>query len=34
MFKYSVKYEAEMVNINAELDYLKHYIQLQQMLFP
>lgn len=34
MFKYSVKYEAEMVNINAELDYLKHYIQLQQMRFP
>lgn len=33
MFKYSVKYEAEMVNINAELDYLKHYIQLQQMRF-
>lgn len=34
MFKNSVKYEAEMVNINAELDYLKHYIQLQQMRFP
>lgn len=34
MFKYSVKYDAEMVNINAELDYLKRYIQLQQMRFP
>ncbi|WP_072524417.1 sensor histidine kinase [Clostridium sp. Marseille-P3244] len=34
MFKYSVNYEAEMVTINAELDYLSRYIQLQQLRFP
>ena len=34
MFKYSVNYEAEMVTINAELDYLCRYMQLQQLRFP
>lgn len=34
MFKYSVNCSTEMVNINAELDYLEKYIQLQQLRFP
>lgn len=34
MFKYSVNYDVELVNINAELNYLSRYIQLQQLRFP
>lgn len=34
MFKYSVKYDMEMVSINAELNYLMRYIQLLQLRSP
>ena len=34
MFKYSVNYDVEMVSMNAELNYLSKYIQLQQLRFP
>lgn len=34
MFKYSVNYDTEMVNINSEIDYLSKYIQIQQLRFP
>ena len=34
MFKYSVNYETEMVNINGELNYLSKYLQIQQLRFP
>lgn len=34
MFKYSVNYKDEVVTINAEMNYLKKYIQLQQVRFP
>lgn len=34
MFKYSVKYDTEMVNINAELNYLMKYMQLLQLRSP
>ena len=34
MFKYSVNYSDEMVTLNQEMNYLKKYIQIQQMRFP
>lgn len=34
MFQYSVRYEGEMVTVNDELNYLRRYIQIQQLRFP
>ena len=34
MFKYSVNYSDEMVTLNQEMNYLKKYIQIQQIRFP
>lgn len=34
MFKYSIKYDTEMVNVNAELNYLMKYMKLQQLRAP
>lgn len=34
MFKYSVKYDGEMVTVNEELHYLQRYIKIQQTRFP
>lgn len=34
MFKYSVRYDTEMVNINAELNYLMKYMQLLSLRSP
>lgn len=34
MFKYSVNYTVEMVTYAVEMNYLKHYIRIQQLRFP
>lgn len=34
MFKYSVKYDGEVVTVNEELHYLQQYIKIQQTRFP
>lgn len=34
MFKYSMNYGEEIVTVNSEMNYLKKYIQIQQLRFP
>ena len=34
MFKYSVNYTVELVTYSVEMNYLRHYIQIQQLRFP
>lgn len=34
MFKYSVNYTVELVTYSVEMNYLKHYIRIQQLRFP
>lgn len=34
MFKYSINYTVELVTYSVEMNYLRHYIQIQQLRFP